>query len=57
MSRLPYAYTVTQHSVAYLNGASSPVAEVTRITRYELTDFRSWITVAEDLSNSGWTTN
>jgi hypothetical protein len=54
---LPYSFTVTQHTVAYLNGAFGPIAEVTRITRYELTAFRSWVAVAEDLSNSGWTTD
>ena len=54
---LPYMFTITQHTVAYLNGASAPIAEVTRITRYELTAFRSWEAVAKDLSNSGWTTN
>ena len=53
---LPYTFTITQHTVAYLNGASAPIAEVTRITRYELTAFRSWEAVAKDLSNSGWTT-
>ncbi len=53
---LPYSFTITQHTVTYLNGASAPIAAVTRITRYELTGFRSWSAVADDLSRSGWTT-
>ncbi len=54
---LPYTFTVTQHTIAYLNGASAPVAQVTRITRYELTGYRSWGAVAQALSESGWTTD
>ena len=54
---LPYTFTVTQHTIVYLNGATAPIAQVTRVTRYELTAYRSWSAVAQALSESGWTTN
>ena len=57
---LPYSFTLTQKGESFMymgSGKKVLISSVTRVTRYELTAFRSWGEVADDLSRSGWTTN